>query len=74
MQSIQSRYASVYSIDEGEGKERHRMGQISGDKARYNRNRRKKIARRVEMRALRATLSATGTAPPPPKASAATKS
>jgi len=32
------------------------MGQVKGDKARYNLERRKKIARRVEMRALRATL------------------
>jgi hypothetical protein len=47
------------------------MGQVSGDKAKYNRERRKKIARRVEMRALRATLSATGTASPKPKAGAA---
>lgn len=46
------------------------MGQVKGDKARYNRERRKKIARRVETRALRATLAAEGTAPPPPKAGA----
>jgi hypothetical protein len=32
------------------------MGQISGDKSRFNRQRRKKLARRVEMRALRASL------------------
>jgi len=50
------------------------MGKISGDKAKYNRNRRKKIARRVEMRALRATLTAAGTSTPQPKASAAPKS
>ena len=43
------------------------MGQIKGDKARYNRERRKKIARRVEMRALRATLGAPGAAAPQPK-------
>jgi hypothetical protein len=49
------------------------MGGVSGDKARYNRERRKKLARRVEMRALRATPSATGTATPDPKADAATK-
>jgi hypothetical protein len=49
------------------------MGQVSGDKAKYNRNRRKKIARRVEMRALRATLTAAGTASPQPKGTAATK-
>jgi len=46
------------------------MGQVSGDKSRYNRQRRKKIARRVEMRALRATLSATGAAAPPSKTGA----
>jgi hypothetical protein len=39
------------------------MGQIKGDKARYNRERRKKIARRVEMRALRANLTADAAAP-----------
>ena len=49
------------------------MGKISGDKARYNRNRRKKIARRVKMRALRATLTAAGAATPQPKAAAAPK-
>jgi len=51
------------------------MGQVKGDKARYNRERRKKIARRVEMRALRATLGATTTseAKPAPKARPATK-
>jgi hypothetical protein len=49
------------------------MGKVSGDKARYNRDRRKKIARRVEMRALRAKLGTPGTATPQPKAGAATK-
>jgi hypothetical protein len=49
------------------------MGKISGDKARYNRQRRKKIARREEMRALRATLDAKATATPQPKAGAAAK-
>jgi hypothetical protein len=49
------------------------MGKISGDKARYNRDRRKKIARRVEMRALRATLTASGAATPQAKTGAATK-
>jgi len=34
------------------------MGRISGDKARFNRERRKKIARREEMRALRETMGA----------------
>jgi hypothetical protein len=33
------------------------MGQTKGDKARYHRERRKKIARRVKMRALRAALA-----------------
>lgn len=41
------------------------MGQISGDKARWNRERRKKIARREKMRELRAALSAKGGAAPP---------
>jgi hypothetical protein len=50
------------------------MGQFKGDKARYNRERRKKIARRVEMRALRATLGTKGATKPQPKADAATKS
>ena len=57
------------------------MGQVKGDKARYNRERRKKLARRVEMRALRATWGARGVAPqskagaatPQSKAAAATK-
>jgi hypothetical protein len=48
------------------------MGKISGDKARYNRDRRKRIAQRAKMRALRATL--TGAAKPQPKAGAAPKS
>jgi len=39
------------------------MGQIKGDKARYNRQRRKKIARRVEMRALRAAHVEAAAAP-----------
>jgi hypothetical protein len=50
------------------------MGKISGDAARHNKHRRKKIARRVKMRALRATLVAAGTATPQPKAGAAPKS
>jgi hypothetical protein len=49
------------------------MGQIKGDKARYNRQRRKKLARREKMRALQATLGAKATATPQPKAGAATK-
>jgi hypothetical protein len=43
------------------------MGQIKGDKARYNRERRKKIARRVEVRALRATMGTEGAATPQSK-------
>jgi hypothetical protein len=49
------------------------MGQIKGDKARYNRQRRKKILRREKMRALQATLDAKAAATPEPKAGAATK-
>jgi|APFre7841882654_1041346.scaffolds.fasta_scaffold112781_2 hypothetical protein len=49
------------------------MGRISGDKARYNRQRRKKLARRERMRALRATLDAKAAATPQPKTGAATK-
>jgi hypothetical protein len=47
------------------------MGQVKGDKARHNRERRKKLARRVEMRALRATLGAKGAAPQAKAAAAA---
>jgi hypothetical protein len=54
-------------------RERHTRGKISGDKSRYNRERRKKLARREKMRALRATLGAKGAATPQPKAGAATK-
>lgn len=49
------------------------MGKVSGDKARYNRERRKKLARRERMRALQATLGAKTAATPQPKAGAATK-
>jgi hypothetical protein len=44
------------------------MGQMKGDKARYNRQRRKKIARRVDTRARRAALGAEAGAAPQPKA------
>ncbi len=45
------------------------MGRISGDKARFNRQRRKKIARREQMRALRTTLETNDPAQKPaPKA------
>ena len=50
------------------------MGEIKGDKARYNRQRRKKIARREQMRALRATLGVKGVATPQAKGGAATES
>jgi len=49
------------------------MGKVSGDKARYNRERRKKIARREDMRALRAALSAKGVATPQSKGGTAAK-
>jgi hypothetical protein len=39
------------------------MGMVKGDKARYNRERRKKLARRVEMRALRAAEAAKSARP-----------
>ncbi len=35
------------------------MGMISGDKSRYQRQRRKKLAKRVEMRALRSEAAAS---------------
>ncbi len=49
------------------------MGRISGDKSRFHRKRRQKLARRVEMRALGATLAAksgkqpAAPAAPPPR-------
>ncbi len=46
------------------------MSQITGDKSRFNRHRRKKLARRVEMRALRETLKAAPVAQPKPKPAA----
>jgi hypothetical protein len=49
------------------------MGEIKGDKSRYNRERRKKLARRERMRALRATLNDKAAATPQPKGGAATK-
>jgi hypothetical protein len=73
VQSLQSRYSSVRTIYEGNQKERHTMGKVSGDKSRYNRERRKKIARREDMRVLRATLGAKGAATPQSKGGAATK-
>jgi len=74
VQSIQARYSSACTIHQDNRKERRRMGKITGDKARYNRERRKKIARREKMRALRVTLGTAGTATPQPKAAATTKS
>jgi len=38
------------------------MGRISGDKSRFNRQRRKKIARREDMRTLRETMGEKGAA------------
>ena len=49
------------------------MSRVKGDKSRYNRERRKKLARRVTMRALRATLVAKAASTSQPKARAATK-
>jgi hypothetical protein len=57
----------------GDQKEGHTMGRVSGDKSRYNRERRKKIARRERMRALRATLDAKAAATPQPEVGPATK-
>lgn len=73
VQLVPSRYASVRTIHDGDQKERHTMGKVSGDKSRYNRNRRKQIARREQMRALRATLGAKGVAAPQSKGGATIK-
>ena len=70
MQSVQPRYSSAPTIHESDRKERHTMGKVSGDKSRYNRLRRKQIARREQMRALRATLGAKAAVTPPPNAGA----
>ena len=47
------------------------MGRVTGDKSRYNRKRRQKLARRVAMRDLAKTLATKGGAPsiatPPPR-------
>src|SRR5512140_2129390 len=67
VQSLQSRYSCAPTIHESDWKERHTMGKVSGDKAKYNRERRKRIARREEMRALRAMLAAKGVAAPQAK-------
>jgi hypothetical protein len=50
------------------------MGAVSGDKSRYNRERRKKLARRVSARALRATLKENASAAPASKAGTVTTS
>ncbi len=42
------------------------MGSRTGDQARYNKMRRKKIARRLDMRALRKELQEKVAAAPPP--------
>lgn len=47
------------------------MGRVSGDKSRYNRQRRKRIAQREAMRALRKTLGAQSASTPKAKDSAA---
>ena len=46
------------------------MGKVSGDKSRYNRQRRKQIAQREQMRVLRATLGAKAAVAPQPKTGA----
>lgn len=47
------------------------MGRITGDKSRFNKQRRQKIAKREEMRALRASWTAKGAAPAKAKKAAA---
>ena len=69
-----ARYSCAGPNDGDDKKERHGMGKISGDASRYNRQRRKKIARRAEMRALRATLEAKTAGAPQPKTGTAAKS
>ncbi len=49
------------------------MSMRNGDKSRYNRERRKRIARRAEMRILRATMGAKGAPKVDSKAPPATK-
>ena len=56
---LRPRYASGRTEVQPNDRERGTtMGLVSGDKGRHHRKRRKKLARRVEMRALRAQLSA----------------
>ena len=50
------------------------MGRVSGDKSRYHRERRKKLARRERMRALRSTLEAKVAGTPEPQGAAAKSS
>ena len=40
------------------------MGRVSGDKSRFNKKRRQKLARRVKMRALAKTLRASAATTP----------
>lgn len=47
------------------------MGRITGDKGRFNKQRRQKIAKREAMRALRASWATKGAAPAKPKKAAA---
>jgi hypothetical protein len=44
------------------------MGRVTGDKSQYNKQRRQKIAKRVEMRALRKSWGPQPTAAPKAKA------
>jgi hypothetical protein len=41
------------------------MGRVTGDKSRFNKKRRQKLARRVEMRALAKTMAAKAPKPAP---------
>ncbi len=46
------------------------MGRVTGDKSRYNKQRRQKIAKREEMRALRKSWGEKGAAKPSKSAAA----
>ena len=48
-----------------DAKERYPMSKRNGDKSKFNRERRHKIARRVTSRALRASWAAKAETPPP---------
>jgi hypothetical protein len=54
------------TLHDADGQERYAMSQLNGDKSRFNRERRKKIARRAINRAVRAKWEAKAAATPPP--------